>query len=116
VAAWPEQGFGLALSAIRLEGDDHGDEPVWAALMDRAGTLEVDEPRLSTTYDGDGRQRRAGLELWLEDEDAPPHRGSGEVLCGSTLDLGQLRMDCAFFRWRLDGRAGVGRYDVLRRA
>ena len=116
VSAWPEQGFGLALTSIRLEGADHGDEPVWAALMDRGGTLEVEEPRLSTTYDGDGRQRRAGLELWLEDEDAPPHRGSGEVLCGSTLDLGQLRLDCAFFRWRLDGRAGVGRYDVLRRA
>ena len=45
-----------------------------------------------------------------------PHRGSGEVLCGSTLDLGQLRLDCAFFRWRIDGESGVGRYDVLRRA
>ena len=45
-----------------------------------------------------------------------PHRGSGEVLCGSTLDLGALRLECAFFRWRVEGGTGVGRYDVLRRA
>jgi hypothetical protein len=115
VSAWPDEGFAMALSAIRPAGGTHGDEPVWAALLDRAGTLEVQAPRLSTTYDGDGRQRRAGVELWLGDEDGHAHRGSGEVLCGSTLDLGSLRMDCAFFRWRLDGRVGVGRYDVLRR-
>jgi hypothetical protein len=116
VSAWPDEGFALALSAIRPVGAEHGHEPIWAALLDRAGTLEVVEPRLSTTYDGEGRQRRAGLELWLDDEDGHPHRGSGEVLCGSTLDLGQLRLDCAFFRWRIDGRAGVGRYDVVRHA
>ena len=78
--------------------------------------MPVADPRLSTTYDADGRQRRAGLELWVTDEDgsraAPPARS----LCGTTLDLGRLRLDCAFFRWRMDGREGVGRYDVLRRA
>jgi hypothetical protein len=116
VSAWPDEGFALALSAIRPSGVEHGDEPVWAALLDREGTLQVGDPRLSTTYDGEGRQRRAGVELWLDDDDGHPHRGSGEVLCGSTLDLGQLRLDCAFFRWRIDGRAGVGRYDVLRHA
>lgn len=116
VSAWPDDGFALALSSVRPAGGDHGHEPVWAALLDRAGTLPVEDPRLSTTYDGEGRQRRAGLELWLDDEEGHPHRGSGEVLCGSTLELGQLRLDCAFFRWRIDGRPGVGRYDVLRRA
>jgi hypothetical protein len=116
VSAWPDEGFALALTAVRPQGADHGDEPMWAALLDHRGTLRVEDPRLSTTYDGDGRQRRAGLELWLDEEEGHPHRGSGEVLCGSTLDLGQLRLDCAFFRWRIDGRAGVGRYDVLRRA
>ena len=38
------------------------------------------------------------------------------MLCGTTLDLGRLRLDAAFFRWRMEGRMGVGRYDVLRRA
>ena len=45
-----------------------------------------------------------------------PRRASGEVVCGSTLELGQLRLDCAFLRWRMGGRAGIGRYDLLRRA
>ncbi len=45
-----------------------------------------------------------------------PHRAAGEVVCGTTLDLGRLRLDCAFFMWRMEGRSGVGRYDVLRRA
>ena len=116
ISAWTDDGFALALSAVRPEGTDHGHEPVWAALLDRAGTLQVEDPRFSTTFDGAGRQRRAGLELWLDEEEGHPHRGSGEVLCGSTLELGQLRLDCAFFRWRIDGRPGVGRYDVLRRA
>jgi hypothetical protein len=38
------------------------------------------------------------------------------VLCGSTLDLGELRLDCAFLHWRMGGRSGIGRYDLLRRA
>jgi hypothetical protein len=50
------------------------------------------------------------------DEDGLPRRAAGEVLCGTSLDLGRLRLDCAFFRWRMDGRSGFGRYDILRRA
>ena len=74
------------------------------------------DPRVSTTYDGDGHQRRAGLELWVGEEDDYPRRGAGQVLCGSSVELGQLRLDCAFFVWQLDGREGVGRYDMVRRA
>jgi hypothetical protein len=117
VAAWLPNGSGLALSSVRPAGArDHAAEPTWAALLDEAGSLEVEEARLSTTYDGEGRQRRAGLELWVSEADGHPRRGSGEALCGSTLDLGQLRLDCAFFRWRLEGAEGVGRYDIVRRA
>ena len=49
-------------------------------------------------------------------EDGWPRRAAGEIACGTSLDLGRLRLDCAFFRWRMEGREGVGRYDVLRRA
>jgi hypothetical protein len=116
VSAWIQDGPALALQSVRPDGAVHADEPVWAALLGPGGAAEIDDPRVSTTYDGDGRQRRAGLELWVDEEDEFPARGSGEVLCGSTLELGSLRLDCAFFRWRLEGREGVGRYDVLRRA
>ena len=78
--------------------------------------LEIADPRLSTTYDADGHTRRAGLELWPSGEEVWARRGAGEVLCGSSLELGALQLDCAFFRWHLEGRAGVGRYDILRRA
>jgi hypothetical protein len=115
VSAWIEDGPALALQSVRPAGAVHAGEPVWAVLMGPGGAAEIEDPRLSTTYDGDGRQRRAGLELWMDDDEYPA-RGSGEVLCGSTLELGQLRLDCAFFRWRLEGREGVGRYDILRRA
>jgi len=115
LSAWLDDGTGLSVAAVRPAGARAHDEEVhWGAVLDPAGSLHVDEPRLSTTYDGDGRQRRAGLELWIEEADGAPRRAAGEVVCGSTLDLGELRLDAAVFRWHVDGRRGVGRYDILR--
>jgi hypothetical protein len=116
LAAWLDDGTGVVLNAVRPLGADHGEEASWAAVLGAAGSLRVDEPRLSTTYDEEGRQRRAALELWVGVDDAYPRRAAGEVVCGSTLDLGRLRLDCAFLRWHMGGRSGVGRYDLLRRA
>jgi len=85
--------------------------------VERGEPVAVGQPLLSTTYDRQGRQRHAGLELWVgEDEQAWPRRAAGEVVAATTMDLGALRLDCAFFAWRMEGRSGVGRYDVLRRA
>ena len=117
LAAWLDDGSGVVLTAVRPAGaSGHEHEATWAALLGAAGSLRVDEPRLSTTYDEAGRQRRAGLELWVGEDDGYPRRATGEVVCGSTLELGQLRLDCAFLRWHIEGRTGIGRYDVLRRA
>ena len=117
LAAWLDDGSGVLLTAVRPAGAAaHEDDATWAAVVGPAGSLRVDEPRLSTTYDEAGRQRSAGLELWIGEDDAYPRRASGEVVCGSTLELGQLRLDCAFVRWHMEGRSGIGRYDLLRRA
>ena len=118
VCAWFEGGRGVALASIRPHGAvGHADEAVSASLLGTDAVTPIGDPLLSTTLDGDGRQRRASLELWEQrDDDAFPHRAVGEAVCGTTLDLGRLRLDCAFFRWRMEGREGVGRYDVLRRA
>ena len=117
VCAWLHDGTGVAAVAVRpAEASHHEDEATWAALLSSAGTLQVDEPRLSTTYDDAGRQRRANLELWVGAEDSYPRRATGEAVCGSTLELGELRLDCAFMRWSVDGRPGMGPYDLLRRA
>jgi hypothetical protein len=105
LGVWLEGDAGVTLTAVR---------PVKAASHAQL-SLVVADPRVSTTYDSEGRQRHAGLELY-ESEDAPyARRAAGEVSCGTTLDLGRLRLDCAFFTWRMEGRSGVGRYDVLRR-
>src|SRR3546814_15217706 len=79
--------------------------------MHEGQSIPIDDPRLSTTYDGEGRQRNAGLELFIDKDDEYPHRAAGEVICGTTLDLGRLRMASAFLRWRMEGREGVGRSD-----
>ena len=117
MSAWLEDGSSLTVAAVRPAGaENHADEATWGALLDAEGTIPLADPRVSTTYDADGHQRRAGLELWVGEEDDYPRRGAGQVLCGSSVELGQLRLDCAFFVWQLDGREGVGRYDMVRRA
>jgi hypothetical protein len=131
VNAWLDDGLALSLVAIApaaRKDVNHDAEAIAAALFTHPPALDDDddetaalialdvpEPRLSTVFDSDGRQRRAGFEL-IFDEDGVPRRGAGEARCGTSLDLGRLRLDCAFFTWRMEGREGVGRYDVLRRA
>lgn len=122
VSAWFDARPSVALASVRpAAAAGHDAEATSALLLDGERVATIAEPLLSTTLDGEGRQRRASLELWEEPEDreregrAYAHRAAGEAVCGTTLDLGRLRLDCAFFRWRMDGREGVGRYDVLRR-
>jgi hypothetical protein len=123
LSAWMGDDLAVTLTAIRpAKARGHGDEAISAFLLvapedaDVAAAVEIGDPRVSTIYDGDGRQRHAGLELYIDDEDDYGRRLAGEVACGTSLDLGRLRLDCAFFVWRMEGRAGVGRYDILRRA
>jgi hypothetical protein len=122
LGVWFGDGTGVTATAVRpAKAASHADEAIHAVIVDAAGEdgdlapVVVADPRISTTYDGEGRQRHAGLELYVGEDDAYARRAAGEVACGTTLDLGRLRLDCAFFRWRMEGRTGVGRYDVLRR-
>jgi hypothetical protein len=122
VGVWLDDELAVSLSAIRPAGAEHHDEErIAATILDRdpesgaPRASAVLEPRLSTTYDADGRQTAAGLELFVDEEGVVPRRAAGELRCGTTLDLGRLRLHCAFFRWRMEGRTGIGRYDVLAR-
>jgi hypothetical protein len=117
VSAWLGEDRALGLQSVRRPGaQGHEGEAISAWLLGEEGAFALSEARLSTTYDDAGRQRRAGLELWERDDSEYPHRIAGEVVCGSTLELGALRLDSAFFRFRMEGREGAGRYDLLRRA
>jgi hypothetical protein len=105
----------LALARRPRGAAGHGQELVRAGLLVDGEMREVEEARISTVYDGDGRQRSAGLELWLPGEEFP-HRGSGLVIAGSSLELDPVQVHAAVFRWRLDGREGIGAYELMIRA
>ena len=106
----------LALSAVRPEGaDDHGGETVAAVLCGPDGApVEVSETLLSTEYGPDGVQRRATLELWVDEEEGHPLRGAGTLISAARVRREGLDADVAFFRWSVDGREGLGHYEVVR--
>jgi hypothetical protein len=106
----------LALTAVRPAGSEgHGDELVSAVLCGPDGApLEVSEALLSTEYGEDGVQRRATLELWTDGEEGQPLRGAGTLISAARVRREGLAADVAFFRWSLDGRDGLGHYEVVR--
>ena len=116
LSAWLGEDRALMLTAVRpAKAKGHFDELLAGFVFEAGEPVAIDDPRLSTTYDAEQRQRRAGLELWMDEEADHARRMAGEVLCGTSVDLGDHRLDSAFFAWRMEGREGVGRYDVLRR-
>jgi hypothetical protein len=113
ISALVDEGTGvLAIARRPRDAPGHGAEAVRAVLFADGELHEVEEARISTVYDGGGRQRSAGLELWLPDEDYP-RRGSGLVIAGSTFELEAVQVHAAVFRWRLDGREGIGAYELM---
>ncbi|HWC28293.1 MAG TPA: hypothetical protein VG474_17005 [Solirubrobacteraceae bacterium] len=117
LSAWLGADRALTLAAVRpAKAKHHDEEVVGGFLIDGGEPAAIFDARLSTTYDGALRQRRAGLELWTQEEGGAARRAAGEAVCGTTVELGDLRLESAFFRWHMEGREGAGRYDVLRRA
>ncbi|HEU0025460.1 MAG TPA: hypothetical protein VFQ12_12565 [Thermoleophilaceae bacterium] len=110
-----EQHALLAIGRRPRDAVGHDEENVTARLLDDGNLLEVETARISTVYDGSGRQRSAGLELWIPGEEYA-RRGSGLVLAGSSLDLDGIDVHVAIFRWRLDGRDATGAYELMVRA
>ncbi|HMJ95598.1 MAG TPA: hypothetical protein VK486_07085 [Thermoleophilaceae bacterium] len=104
----------LVLARRPRDAVGHGDEEVTARLIEDDAVMAVEDARISTVYDSGGRQRSAGLELWVPGEEYP-RRGSGQVIAGSSFDLEGLQVHVAVFRWRLDGREGIGAYELMLR-
>ena len=106
----------LVAQARRPRGaPGHGAESIAAALVDGGAWREVEETRISTVYDGEGRQRAAGIELWLPGEEFP-RRAAGEARAGISLSLEGLEVQIAMFAWRMDGHEGAGAYELTRRS
>ena len=92
----------------------HGEEHVRAYILDDGELLAVEDARISTVYDAEGRQRDAGLELWLPEEDLP-RRASGRAVAVASIPEEGLHVQAAVFSWRMDGREGTGAYEVAAR-
>jgi hypothetical protein len=107
----------LALSAVRPAGaPGHGEESIATVLCGPDGApVGVSETLLSTEYGPDDVQRRATLELWLDDEAGQPLRGAGTLISSSPVSHPGLAGTIAFFRWSLEGREGLGHYEVVHR-
>ncbi len=115
LSALADEGHAALAVARRARGAaGHGEEDVRAQLLDDGNLLPLENARISTVYDGGGRQRSAGLELWVAGEEFP-RRGSGVVLAGTSLDLEGVGVHVAIFRWRLDGREATGAYELTAR-
>jgi hypothetical protein len=106
----------LAVSARRPEGSEgHGGEVLAAVLCGPDGApVEVAETLLSTEYGPDGVQRRATLELWIEGDEGQPLRGAGSLISSTSVRRPGLDAEIAFFRWSVEGREGLGHYEVVR--
>lgn len=113
VSAIFDSGHALLAVAQRPRGArQHGEEQIEAVLIEEGRALAVEDARLSTVYDGEGRQRSAGFELRLAGEDFP-RRAFGTVVAGTTLQLEQLVVNASVFAWRMEGREGAGAYDLV---
>jgi hypothetical protein len=106
----------LALTASLPAGrGEHGDEELAAVLCDPdAAPIEFDEALLSTEYGEDGVQRRANLELWHDADAGRPLRGAGTLISSIAVRRKGLNAEIAFFRWSVEGREGLGHYEVAR--
>jgi hypothetical protein len=106
----------LAMSAVRPErAGGHGEESVAAVICGADGApVQVSETLLSTEYGPDGVQRRATLELWLDGEEGQPLRGAGTLISAGAVSHPDQDGTIAFFRWSLEGREGLGHYEIVR--
>ena len=108
----------LALTSTLPEGGRaHGDEEVEAFFCDADGApVGFEETLLSTEYGDDGVQRRATIELWPDVEEMRPLRGAGTLINSVSVRRQGLDAQIAFFRWSVDGREGLGTYEIARSA
>lgn len=106
----------LALTSELPEGGRGIDEEeITAALCEPDGApLTFEETLLSTEYGEDGVQRRVTLELWPSIEEMRPLRGAGSLISSVRVRRQHLDSRIAFFRWALEGREGLGTYEVAR--
>ena len=115
ISAVFEPGLGaLAIARRPRATEGHGGELVSAVLIEGGELRAPEDARISTVYDGGGRQHSSGLELWFPGEDYP-RRLFGTVQAGTSLELEGLAVHAAAFNWRMEGHVGAGMYELTLR-
>jgi hypothetical protein len=104
----------LAVARRPREASEHGSELVTAVLIEGGELRAPENVRISTVYNGGGRQHSSGLELWFPGEDYP-RRLFGTVQAGTSLELEGLAVHAAAFNWRMEGHIGAGLYELTLR-
>jgi hypothetical protein len=104
----------LAVARRPRAADDHGSELVTAVLVEAGELRAPEDARISTVYDGGGRQHSSGLELWFPGEEYP-RRLFGTVQAGTSLELEGVSVHAAAFNWRMEGKVGAGLYELTLR-
>lgn len=116
ISAWFGGEDGLAVLAARpRRARGHDSELLDAVLLEGGVPIRVAEPRLSSTYTAEGVPARVGLELWLGDDDSDQYarRAAGEAI-GSSLACEDVPLRSELLRWRMQGKEGVGVYELMR--
>lgn len=107
-------GFLTLTTAGPASAAGHDAEQVVTVLCDPdGGPVEVAETLLSTEYGPDGVQRRATLELWMDGDEGQPLRGAGTLISATRIERPGLKSTLAFFRWSVEGRDGLGHYEIV---
>jgi hypothetical protein len=117
ISGWFAPDRGLTVLALRPgRGTGHGSDLVTAAVFDPDGWIEVDEPRLSTTFAGGDRPSRASLELWIGDgEEQYPRRAAAEASGDPAVASGGgVSLQVTPIRCHSGGLDGAGVYVLAR--
>ena len=117
VSAWFDGEVAVALTALRpRRAKGHESDVVTAAVFEDGHWVAVEDPRLSTTYDGRGSPTRTTLELWLaSEEEEYPRRAAGEAT-GISAAVNGSGVRAWLFRWHTRGLDGTGVYLLVQGA
>jgi hypothetical protein len=100
-------------SARTKRAGGHGDDLRVAYLVSEdAEPAAFEEVRLSTVFGDDSLPVKAGLELFLPQQELPRRMG-GSRICGANVPYGGGMLSLAFLRWSLDGTSAFGSYETM---
>jgi hypothetical protein len=117
VTGWFGPHRGLILRALRPRGGRGQEQDrIAATLFEPEGRIDVDEPRLSTTYASADRPARTSLELWIgAGEEQYPRRAAAEALGeGGAAHGDRLSLQVTPLRCHASGLDGAGVYLLAR--